>query len=56
MTMYDPLRISKGGGIIDHNKQSERQDGATLIIGLGGTGGKAVQQIKKALHQDVWNR
>ena len=41
MATYGQLLIKSGGGVIDHGKQSARQDGATLVIGLGGTGSDA---------------
>lgn len=53
MATYGQLLIGSGGGVIDHNKQSERQEGATLIIGLGGTGGRAVQMIKKEVYRQL---
>lgn len=47
MAVYGQLLIDAGGGVIDHAKQSEKAEGATVIIGLGGTGTSAVSKIKK---------
>lgn len=53
MATYGELLIDAGGGVIDHGKQSERQDGATLIIGLGGTGSDAVIKLKKEVYKQL---
>lgn len=53
MATYGQLLIDAGGGIIDHGKQSERQDGATLVIGLGGTGSDAVMKLKKEVYKQL---
>lgn len=42
MATYGSLLIDAGGGVVDHSKQSDRDPGATVIIGLGGTGSDAV--------------
>ncbi len=53
MAVYGQLLVDAGGGIIDRTKQSEKQDGATLIIGLGGTGTDAVIKIKKEMYKQL---
>lgn len=53
MAVYGQLLVDAGGGIIDHTKQSEKQEGATLIIGLGGTGTDAVMKIKREVYQQL---
>ena len=53
MATYGQLLIDTGGGVIDHGKQSERQDGATLVIGLGGTGSDAVMKLKKEVYKQL---
>ena len=53
MATYGQLLIDAGGGIVDRSKQSEKQDGATLIIGLGGTGTDAVIKIKKEMYKQL---
>ncbi|MDE7432702.1 MAG: hypothetical protein K2N34_12425 [Lachnospiraceae bacterium] len=53
MATYGQLLIGAGGGVIDHHKQSARQDGATLVIGLGGTGASAVMKLKKEVYRQL---
>ena len=53
MASYSRLLLSCGGGVIDHAKQAERQDGATLVIGLGGTGSDAVMELKKEVFKQL---
>ena len=53
MATYGQLLIGAGGGVIDHGKQSARQDGATLVIGLGGTGSDAVMKLKKEVFKQL---
>ena len=53
MATYGSLLIDTGGGVIDHGKQSERQSGATVIIGLGGTGADAVIKLKKEVYKQL---
>lgn len=53
MAKYGQLLISAGGGIIDHQKQSKRQKGASVIIGLGGTGSDAVIKLKKEVYKQL---
>lgn len=53
MANYASLLIGAGGGVIDRRKQSERQPGATVIIGLGGTGSDAVVRLKKEIHKQL---
>lgn len=53
MATYGSLLIDAGGGVIDHNKQSDRQPGATVAIGLGGTGSDAVIKLKKEVFKQL---
>jgi len=53
MATYGQLLIDAGGGIIDHGKQSDRQDGASVIIGLGGTGSDAVIKLKQEVYKQL---
>ncbi|MDE7334458.1 MAG: tubulin-like doman-containing protein [Lachnospiraceae bacterium] len=53
MATYGQLLIDAGGGIIDRGKQSDRQDGATVIIGLGGTGTDALIKLKKEIYKQL---
>ncbi|MCX4267603.1 MAG: hypothetical protein OSJ62_02905 [Lachnospiraceae bacterium] len=53
MATYGSLLIDAGGGVIDHGKQSERQPGATVVLGLGGTGADAVIKLKKEVYKQL---
>ena len=53
MATYGQLLIGAGGGIINHGMQSARQEGATLVIGLGGTGSDAVMKLKKEVFKQL---
>lgn len=53
MATYGSLLIDAGGGVIDHNKQSDRQPGATVILGLGGTGSDAVIRLKREVYKQL---
>ena len=53
MATYDSLLIDAGGGVIDHNKQSDRCKEATVIIGLGGTGADTVIKLKKEVYRQL---
>ncbi len=53
MATYGQLLIDAGGGIIDRGKQSDRQDGASVIIGLGGTGSDAVMKLKQEVYKQL---
>lgn len=53
MATYGQLLIGAGGGVIDHHKQSARQEGASLVIGLGGTGASAVMKLKKEVYRQL---
>ncbi len=53
MAVYGQLLIDAGGGVIDRAKQSEQHEGATLIIGLGGTGTDAVMKVKREMYKQL---
>ena len=53
MACYGQLLLLCGGGVIDHAKQVERQDEATLVIGLGGTGSDAVMKLKREVFKQL---
>lgn len=53
MATYDSLLIDAGGGVIDHNNQSDRCKEATVIIGLGGTGADTVIKLKKEVYRQL---
>lgn len=50
--MYNKLLIAAGGGIISRDQQAEQNEGATIAIGLGGTGVSCLRALKK----EVYNR
>ena len=50
MATYGSILIDAGVGIVDHGKQADRQPGATVIIGLGGTGSDAVIRLKREVY------
>ena len=51
MATYDRLSVSAGGGIMNDMKKSDRQDDATICIGLGGTGKDALKKLKKEVYR-----
>ena len=51
MATYGQLLIDAGGGIVDRGRQSDRQDGASVMIGLGGTGADAVIKLKQEVYK-----
>ncbi len=53
MATYGRLLISAGGGIIDRGKQSAQESGATVVIGLGGTGTDAVMRLKREVFKQI---
>ncbi|MDE7313263.1 MAG: tubulin-like doman-containing protein [Eubacterium sp.] len=53
MATYGQLLIDAGGGIVDRGRQSDRQDGASVIIGLGGTGADAVIKLKQEIYKQL---
>lgn len=53
MATYGQLLIDAGGGVIDRGRQSDRQDGASVIIGLGGTGSDAVMKLKQEVYKQL---
>lgn len=50
--IYRNLSIAAGGGVIDHNLQSEQEECANIFIGLGGTGISCLREVKA----QVYNR
>lgn len=53
MATYGQLLIDAGGGIVDRGRQSDRQDGASVMIGLGGTGADAVIKLKQEVYKQL---
>jgi hypothetical protein len=50
MSQITRLLLSKGGGIIAEKQQSEQIEGATLVIGLGGTGVDCLANLKQKVY------
>lgn len=53
MTVYGQLLPDAGEGIIDRYRQAERQEGATVVIGLGGTGTDAILRLKREVFRQL---
>lgn len=53
MAIYNQLLIGAGGGIVNHHQQSEQQEGATVAIGIGGTGASALSKLKKEVYRKI---
>ena len=51
--MYQSLLLSTGGGIISNVQKSLQDDAPVLIIGVGGTGAKALDTLKKKVHKQL---
>lgn len=50
MSTYNRLLVSKGGGLLDVNRnKSDRHNGVSICIGLGGTGKDTVKQLKEEI-------
>ena len=52
MAYYNQLLYEAGGGIISPNQRSKREDGASIMIGIGGTGCHALRKLKR----EIYNR
>lgn len=53
MATYNQLLIGAGGGIVNRHQQSEQQAGATVAIGIGGTGASALSKLKHEVYQKI---
>lgn len=53
MATYNQLLIGAGGGIVNQHQQSEQQEGATVAIGIGGTGASALMKLKKEVYRKI---
>lgn len=50
MATYRQLLLSTGGGVISGSQQDEQNNGATIAIGLGGTGVACLRNLKKQIY------
>lgn len=53
MATYNQLLIGAGGGIVNRHQQSDQQEGATVAIGIGGTGASALSKLKKEVYRKI---
>lgn len=53
MATYNQLLIGAGGGIVNRHQQSEQQAGATVAIGIGGTGASALSKLKHEVYRKI---
>lgn len=51
--MYQSLLLSTGGGIISNAQKSKQDDAPVLVIGVGGTGAKALDTLKKKVYKQL---
>lgn len=50
MATYRQLLLSTGGGVVSDSQQDEQNNGATIAIGLGGTGVACLRNLKKRIY------
>ncbi len=53
MAIYPQLLLNTGVGIVDRNKLAIQENGANLIIGLGGMGTDAVAKLKREVYRQI---
>ena len=53
MSSYPQSLVSLGDGIIDHGRQASQAPGATVVIGLGGTGTDLVMKLKREVYKQI---
>lgn len=53
MATYNQLLIGAGGGIVNRHQQSDQQEGATVAIGIGGTGASALSKLKREVYRKI---
>lgn len=53
MATYNQLLIGAGGGIVNRHQQSDQQEGATVAIGIGGTGASALSKLKREVYRKL---
>lgn len=51
--MYQSLLLSTGGGIISNVQKSLQDDAPVVVIGVGGTGAKALDTLKKKVYRQL---
>ena len=53
MPNYSKLSLSTGGGVVNLTQQAEQAPGATVAIGIGGTGCSCLKQLKLSVHNRI---
>ena len=51
--MYQSLLLETGGGIVSNTQQSQQDDAPVVVIGVGGTGAKALDRLKKKVYKQL---
>ena len=51
--MYQSLLLSTGGGIISNVQKSLQDDAPVVVIGVGGTGARALDALKKKVYRQL---
>ncbi len=51
--MYQSLLLETGGGIISNAQQSQQDEAPVVVIGVGGTGAKALDRLKKKVYKQL---
>ena len=53
MPNYAKLSLSTGGGVVNAIQQAQQAPGATVAIGIGGTGCSCLKQLKLSVHNRI---
>ena len=53
MSIYSQLLLSTGGGIVSNTSKADQSGGATVAIGLGGTGIDCLKLLKKEVYTRI---
>ena len=53
MSYYNQLLYEAGGGIVNTRQLAERGEGASIIIGIGGTGCDALRKLKQEVYSSL---
>ena len=51
--VYQSLLLEAGGGIYTNKQKSQKSDEPHVIIGVGGTGAKALDRLKKKVYKQL---
>ena len=53
MSYYNQLLYEAGGGIVNTSQLAERGKGASIIIGIGGTGCDVLRKLKREVYSSL---